>query len=103
VSSSDGADIGRKLDEIISILQLAFRDQIESARQKILADPVAAAILDAAGSDGADAGQLQQRVATATNQSTRTVQRRIAALIAQGAIAQSGSGARIRYRSTNLL
>jgi hypothetical protein len=41
-------DIARRLDTIIAILQLAHREEIESARTTIRSDKVKAAILDGA-------------------------------------------------------
>lgn len=95
--------IAEKLDTVIALLQLAFHDQIERARQQIRSDPVAAAILDHADGEGIEAGQLQARVAEQTKQSSRTVRRRIAALVEQKALVQLGSGPATRYRSTNLI
>jgi len=91
-----------RLDTIIAILQLAHREPIEKARQEIVADPVAAELL-AASADWIESGTLQDRVAGATHQSRRTVQRRIAALLTQGFLEQVGSGPTVRYRNTNLI
>jgi hypothetical protein len=100
--SDTDRELLQKLDTIIAILQLAFREPIEQARRDILSDPVAAAIVDSAA-DWVDSGTLQDRVAEATKQSKRTVQRRIAALVSQRVLEQIGSGPRIRYRTTNLI
>src|SRR5438445_11261539 len=91
-----------RLDTLIAILQLAFKDRIDEARKEVLADPVAAALLDTAA-DWTDAGTLQDRVSRATNQSKRTVQRRIAELLSQRFLDQSGSGPTVRYRNTRLV
>jgi len=44
-------DVLRRLDSIIGILNLAFADPIERARNKILGDPVMAAILEELGTE----------------------------------------------------
>ncbi len=103
MASAERDEALAKLDTIISILQLAFKEQIDAARAEIAADPVAAAILEFVGTDGLEAGELHTRVTNATKQSKRSIQRRLALLLAQGAIAQSRSGSRITYRSTNLM
>jgi hypothetical protein len=100
--SDTDRELLQKLDTIIAILQLAFREPIEQARRDILSDPVTAAIVDSAA-DWVDSGTLQDRVGEATKQSKRTVQRRIAALVSQRVLEQIGSGPRIRYRTTNLI
>jgi hypothetical protein len=92
-----------KLDTIIAIMQLAFRDQIDAARKQMLADPISAAILDKAAAGWVDAGELRSRVAQDTKQSERTIQRRIASLLGQRALDQEGAGPRIRYRATGLI
>lgn len=95
--------IEEKLDTIIALLQLAYRDQIEKARSEILADPVSSAILEATTDQQVEAGTLQDQVAAATKQSKRTIQRRLAALVAQRVIVQSGSGPHVRYRRTDVI
>jgi bifunctional ADP-heptose synthase (sugar kinase/adenylyltransferase) len=102
-SGETSADVLGKLDTIISILQMAYKAQIDQARAEINADPVAALVLEMLGSDGMEAGDLQSKVAIASKQSKRTIQRRLSSLVAQGVLAQSGSGPPTRYRSTNLL
>jgi hypothetical protein len=91
-----------RLDTVIAILRLAFRDAFDKARQEMLADPVAAALLGAA-TEWVDAGTLQERASTTTKQSKRTVQRRIAGLLSEGFLEQTGSGPSIRYRNTKLI
>jgi hypothetical protein len=91
-----------KLDSIIAILQLAFREPIENARREILGDPIAAAVLEVA-IDWIESGNLQDRVSAETKQSKRTVQRRIAALVSQRVLEQAGSGPKVRYRASGLI
>jgi len=95
--------IEAKLDTIIAILNLVYREQIEQARSEILSDPVSAAILEFTSDQEVEAGALQEKVAGATGQSKRTIQRRLAGLAAQRVIAQLGSGPNVRYRRTDLV
>jgi DNA-binding transcriptional ArsR family regulator len=91
-----------RLDKIIFLLGLAFRNEIEQARQAVLSDPVAAAVLDASAGDWIGAGDLKRQVAAATKQSERTVSRRISQLAEQGWLTTAGAGPTIRYRATGL-
>ena len=95
--------IEAKLDTIIALLNLVYREQIDQARSEILLDPVSAAILEITTDQEVDAGELQEKVAAVTSQSKRTIQRRLAALSAQRVIAQLGSGPNVRYRRTDLV
>ncbi len=95
--------VARQLDRVIAILQLAFRDQIEKARREVLEDPVNAAILDLTATDWVVAGDLKDMVGKATKQGSRTVERRLARLVAIGSVEQGASGPKSRYRSTGVL
>jgi hypothetical protein len=53
-------DILAKLDTIIAILQLAFKQQIDTAKAQILNDPIAATILDKSSEGWVEAGQLKK-------------------------------------------
>ena len=97
------AGIERRLDRLIAIMQLAHADAISRARQTVLIDPVNAAVLEVAAEDWVAAGDLKARVAAETRQSERTVVRRIAQLVALGAVEQTGSGSKVGYRSTGLI
>jgi len=101
-SHGTDTEILKKLDMLIAILQLAFKDRIEAARAQVLADPVAACILEATQDGWIEAGDLKSVVAVSTKQSERTVSRRIAVLLGQRFLEQTGTGKNIRYRSTNL-
>lgn len=102
-SSNEREEMVKRLDTIIAIMQLAFKDRIDVARQQIMADTVAAEILKIAANDWVEAGDLKSQVALETKQSVRTVERRISALLAQRVLDQTGSGPRVRYRSTGLI
>jgi hypothetical protein len=102
-SNNESAEVLKRLDTLIAIMQLAFRNQLDAARQQITADPISAEILEISANDWVEAGELKRRVALGTKQSERTVARRIATLVAQRALDQSGSGSRVRYRATGLI
>jgi Fic family protein len=92
----------RRLDTMIAILRLAYSRQIEETRTKIRADDVSGALLDATENDFVGAGELKKTIADATKQSEKTVQRRIADLLALGALEKRPTGA-AAYRSTGLI
>jgi bifunctional ADP-heptose synthase (sugar kinase/adenylyltransferase) len=96
------AEVTERLDTIIALLNLAFSEPIGRARKAVLDDPVAAAVLDAVGAGALSAGELKKTVAATTNQSERTVQRRITTLVSERVIEQIGSGPRTSYRATGL-
>ena len=102
-SDIECSEVLKRLDTIVDVLQLAFKERIDVARQQIVNDPVAAEILEIASSDWVDAGEIKSRVAQATNQSVKTVERRIAALVAQRVLERTGSGPRVRYRAAGLI
>lgn len=89
----------QRLDRIIFLLGLAFREQLDAARRRVLSDPVAAALVETAADDWIAAGDLKRRVAVTTKQSERTVSRRLSQLVVEGWIEAVGAGANVRYRS----
>jgi hypothetical protein len=95
--------ITRRLDKLIAILQLAHADAIGRTREEIRQDEVKAALLDQTDSTMVGVGELKRGVAKKTNQSEKTVQRRIGDLISLGALEVEGSGKSARYRSTGLI
>jgi hypothetical protein len=95
-------DIGRRLDTIIAILQLAHQGEIESARATIRSDKVNSAILDGAKT-WTPAGKLTRAVKGNTKQSSATINRRISDLIALGVLEKRGGGPATEYRSTGLI
>lgn len=99
---TDHAEVVERLDRIAALLTIAFSAQIDDARHRIRANPVAAALLDSA-SDWVPAGELQERVAKAANKSTRTVRTEIAELLRLGAIRAQGPSNALRYMSTGLI
>lgn len=95
-------DIGRRLDTIIGILQLAHREAIENARTAIRDDKVNAAILDVA-TKWTPAGKLRSAVKQKTKQSSATISRRLATLVDHGVLEKSGGGPTTAYRATGLV
>lgn len=95
-------EIIRRLDAILALLKLAYNEPLDQARRQILEDGVNAAILEMTVDDFVASGQLKRDIAAATRQSEKTVQRRIADLVAVGALEQRTDG-RAAYRSTGLI
>jgi hypothetical protein len=95
-------DITSRLDKVVAILQLAHRDEIESAKAAIRSDPANAAILDMAAKE-TPAGKLTAAVGKKTKQSPATIKRRLAALVAAGALERSGGGSTTVYQATGLI
>jgi len=97
-------EVLQRLDRIIAILQLANHADIEEGRERIRADDLNAAILEAASKETA-AGKLIEAAQKAAkgSPSKPTVQRRIAALVDQGALERNGAGPATRYKVTGLV
>lgn len=95
-------DLARRLDTIIAILQLAHREEIETARTTIRSDKVKATILDGA-EDWTPAGKLTNAVKAKTKQSAATINRRVTDLLATGVLEKQGGGPATEYRSTGLI
>jgi DNA-binding transcriptional ArsR family regulator len=91
-----------KLDLLIGLFRIAFREPIEDERHAILAEPVSKAILELSG-DWIEAGKLKAAVVKKTKVSVPTVSRRLAELSARGILSRAGGGPSVRYRSTGLL
>ena len=95
-------EIIRRLDAILAVLKLAHNEPLAQARSQILNDAVNAAILETTVDEFVASGQLKRDVAALTEQSEKTVQRRIADLVAMGALELRTEG-RPAYRSTGLI
>ena len=87
-------EVVERLDTIISILELAFSEQIEHAREKLYRDPINAAIFEALALGPLAAGDLQDKVKSETGQSVRTIQLRLAGLLQQRSLERTGAGPR---------
>jgi Fic family protein len=96
-------DIVVRLDRMISILQLAYSDEIAGARAKVRADPIKLHVLDATEAEFVKAGDLKSAAAKITGESERTVSRRIQELVTLGALERRGGGQMIAYKSTGLI
>lgn len=96
-------EVIERLDRIIMILQLAFRASIEDARAQVREDLINIALLDATVDAWTAGGELVPKVVQATGASSRSVSRRLASLVALGAIEKRGGGAQTTYRATGLI
>lgn len=99
---SEEARIEAKLDLLISLLRIAYRDPIESERERVLSDRTCKAVLSAARRDWIDAGDLKRSTARNTKASKPTIERRIAELVQLGALERAGAGGHVSYRATAL-
>jgi hypothetical protein len=95
-------EVIKRLDTIISILQLAHSAEIQQARDRHLADPATEAVLDAAATDFVAAGELKRKAAKSSGDSERTVSRRIGELLVLGALEKRPTG-QPAYRATGLI
>jgi hypothetical protein len=95
-------EVVQRLDTIISILKLAHSEALAQVRKSTLGDEVSASILDSTAEGFVAAGDLKRDVAKSTKQSEKTVQRRIADLVAMGVLEKRPDG-RAAYRSTGIL
>lgn len=91
-----------RLDLMVGVMQLAYDEQISAARQRLRADPVVKAILEAS-EDWVAGGALVSSVMQETSAAKRTVQRRVAELIDRRALAARGASHSISYRTTGLI
>jgi Fic family protein len=95
-------DVVRRLDRLIGVLELAYREELQKAREGIRSDKANAEILDRTV-EATSAGMLSKAVQQQTGQSPKTVQRRIADLVEMGALERIGSGSNVAYRATGLV
>jgi hypothetical protein len=92
-----------RLDRITAILTLANREAIAAAAKQIREDELNVAILDACPADWAPAGEIWPGVSKRHKTSKRTFHRRLAELVACGALYSQGTGAATKYRPTRLV
>jgi hypothetical protein len=100
---SDDDNLEAKLDLLIGLLRLAYREPLEQRRTDILSDPASKAILQLAARDWVDAGELKSVAAKRAKVSKPTVERRIAELVGDGVLRRAGAGAHVSYRSSGLI
>lgn len=101
-TTSDLAAIEGKLDLLISLLRIAYREPIEAAREELLSDRLKREILVAARRDWIDSGALKKVAMAKSKASKPTVERRIAELFELGALERTGAGGHVAYRGTAL-
>jgi hypothetical protein len=94
---------GERLDRIAAILALANRAVIAEAKREIREDDLNVAILDACSSDWAPAGEIWEQVTKKSNASRSTFKRRIAELVAEGALFRQGNAPAVTYRLSGLV
>jgi len=92
-----------RLDRIAAILALAHRGAIAEAKSEIRKDALNVAILDACSSGWAPAGKIWDEVAKGSKASRSTFKRRIAELVAEGALFRQGNPPAVTYRSSGLV
>jgi hypothetical protein len=102
MAAADLSSVEAKLDLLISLLRIAYRDPVVQERDRVMADKVSKAILVVSRRDWIEAGQLKRLAAASGKASKPTVERRIAELVDLGALDRSGAGAHVRYRATAL-
>lgn len=94
---------GEQLDRIAAILALANRTAIAAAKQEIREDELNVAILGACSSEWAAAGEIWEKVTKKSKASRSTFKRRIAELVAEGALFRQGNPPAITYRLSGLV
>lgn len=99
---NDISPLEQKLDLLISLLRIAYRDPLQTERDAIIAEPVSKAIVAASG-DWIEAGKLKAEVVKRTKVSQPTVSRRLADLVERGLITRAGGGGQVSYRTTGLI
>jgi hypothetical protein len=92
-----------RLDRIAAILALAHREAISDAKKEIRADELSAAILDNCPADWAAGPDIAKRVPAKVKSSTRTFNRRLSELVAEGALYRQGKSPAVKYRPTGLV
>jgi hypothetical protein len=102
-SAEEDNTLEAKLDLLIGLLRVAYREPLEKRRTEVLSDPAARAILQAAARGWVDAGTLKSMAAKGGKVSRPTAERRIAELVADGVLRRAGAGPHVRYRSSGLI
>lgn len=97
------ASTDERLDRIAAILALANREPVKAAGEEIRSDPLSAAILGASSANWIGSARIRAAVAKKDKASERTVTRRLAELVNQGALYHRGAGASSEYRLTGLV
>ena len=103
MAAEEEPEIIRRLDLLIGVVSLAFDDAIRAARERARQDPVVASILDRATDGWIASGDLRAAVSQECGVAERTVNRRMAELVAKRVLLQRGAAQSTAYRSSGLL
>ena len=90
-------------DRIATLLEIGFAEQVQHARNQLLADPVASAVVDAVREDWVASGDVKRTVSRSAEVSEKTVQRALATLVSRGVVRVRGTGPSVSYRSAGVL
>ena len=99
---ADTSPLAEKLDLLISLLRIAYREPLDAEREAILDEPVSKAILGACV-NWIEAGKLKAEVVKKAKVSQPTVSRRLSELVERGLITRAGGGGKVSYRTTGLI
>ena len=92
------------LDRMEAILLLANREAIKQAGEEIRSDKLSAVILDASPDDWSSIGEIRSAVKDkGVDAPRRTLGRRLAELVGDGALYSQGRGAAAKYKPTGLV
>ena len=94
----------RRLDRMQATLELAFKSQLDTARDNVRADPASAALLDATSEiEWTRSGVVQKAALASSGVSERTLRIRLPELVAQHLLEVRGGGPAREYRRTGLV
>jgi hypothetical protein len=94
----------RRLDRIQTTLELAFKPQLDAAREQVRVDPVNAAILDATSEKTWTSSTVVQKAAAkASKVGERTIRTRLPELVDEHFLDVQGSERAREYRRTGLV
>jgi hypothetical protein len=102
-SEEASQEIISRLDYIAQILQVAFAPQLDTGRQHLRSDPIAAEIFDRTAGTWRSSGDLQRDLAKATGKGTSTIRERLTELAQRGLLEQRGEARNREYRSAGLV
>jgi hypothetical protein len=88
-----------ELRRMTSLLELAFKPQLDAARESLHADPLNSAIFKATRSKWVGSGALQRQI---KGHGGSTVRGRLAELADRGLLERRGDGPAREYRSSGL-
>lgn len=100
---SDDSEIVERLDQLITLVRIAFAESLDRVREEVRTDSVASTILEATKDGWVNSGNLQRSVSRAASVSGRTVLRSLTALTDRGLLRVRGSGRSTSYRASGVL